>query len=251
MKAIVMAGGFAKRLWPLTREHAKPLISVGGRPVINYIVTELLKLKAAGEISEIIVSINAKFENDFKKWLDKYKFDIKLIVEPCCSEDEKLGAVGAINFIINKENIEEDLLVVNGDNLFDFHAFKFVDVIKFFREKGGPIVCGYDVLTKERAKFYGTIIYDQNNKVTDFIEKPEDPKTTLISTGCYLFKKDTLGILKKYIADGNPKDKPGEFLQWLHKRYDLFVFPFRGTWFDIGDHESLIRADEFARKELT
>jgi len=248
MKAIVLAGGFAKRLWPLTHEHAKPLIDVGERPVINYIIERLLKLKDNGLVDKIFVSTNKKFERDFNKWLERYNFDVKLVVEGTNHEGEKLGALGGINFLINKEGIDDDIIIVNGDNLFD-RDFDFASAIKFFRTKNRPVVCGFDVMTKERAMLFGTIIFDENKKIIDFIEKPEDPKTTLISMGLYLFKKGTIKILQQYLAEGNSPDKPGEFLQWLHKRHDVFVFPFNGRWFDIGDHATLEAAREYAKKK--
>lgn len=246
MKAIVLAGGFAKRLWPLTHEQAKPLIDVGGVPVINYIIQKLETLKNDGIIDEIFVSVNSKFEDDFKKWMEKYGFVINLIVENTMHEGEKLGAIGGIEFLINKTGLNEDVLIVNADNLFG-DSFRFSDAINFFIEKQCPVICGYDVKTKERARIFGVILSDENNKIIDFIEKPEDPKSTLISMGFYLFKKSTLELMKKYVAEGNPRDKPGEFIQWLYKRDDVFVFPYDGDWFDIGDHETLNRAREFVK----
>jgi glucose-1-phosphate thymidylyltransferase len=251
MKAIVMAGGFAKRLWPLTHEHAKPLIKIGGKPVINYTIIELQKLKQSGMINEIIVSTNAKFEQDFKKWSDANGFDVNIIVEPSSTEEEKLGAIGAMNFIINKANISDDVLILNGDNLFDFRHFKFSDVINFFKEKNKNVLCAFDVITKEKAKMYGNVSVDNDNKIIDFQEKPEHPKSSLISMGCYVFKKESLSLFDEYLKAGNKKDAQGFFVQWLYKKDDVFAYPFKGAWFDIGDHESLIRADEFARKELS
>ncbi|MEM7819526.1 MAG: nucleotidyltransferase family protein [Candidatus Aenigmatarchaeota archaeon] len=245
MKAIVLAGGFAKRLWPLTKEQAKPLIDIGGKPVINYLIEKLLKLK---EIDKIFISTNKKFEQDFIRWKEKYNFNIKLVVEESRCEEEKLGAIGSINFLINKENINDDIIIVNGDNLFD-EKFDFSDVINFFKEKNAPIVCGFDVKTKERARLFGTIIFDKNKKVIDFIEKPEKPKTTFISMGCYLFPKNYLNLFSIYLNEGNSKDAPGFFLQWLYKRYSLFVYPYNGDWFDIGDFNSLDAAREFIKKK--
>lgn len=247
MKAIVLAGGFAKRLWPLTHEQAKPLIDIGGKPVINYIIERLIKLKNERRIDEIFVSINSKFEQDFIKWKERYGFDVKIVVEKTTHEDEKLGAIGGINFLINREHLDDKVLIVNGDNLFD-DKFNFSDALNFFHQKLGPVVCGFDVKTKERAKLFGTIIFDVNDKIIDFVEKPEHPQTTLISMGLYIFKKETLELLKKYIADGNSKDKPGEFIQWLYKRCDVFVYPYIGNWFDIGDHDTLNAAREFKEK---
>ena len=118
MKAIVLAGGFAKRLWPMTKENAKPLIDVGGKPVINYIIEELLKLKKRKVIDEIFVSTNKKFEPDFQEWLEKYKFGIKLVIEETTHEGEKLGAIGGIQFLIEKEGIAQNFKLQTQDFFF-------------------------------------------------------------------------------------------------------------------------------------
>jgi len=248
MKAIVLAGGFAKRLWPMTKENAKPLIAVGGKPVINHIVEEMVKLKKRKIIDVIYVSTNKKFEQDFQEWMKKYKFDVTLIIEETTHEGEKLGAVGGINFLIKKERLDDDVMVIGGDNLFD-KKFKFSKVIKFFREKGGPVLCGFDVETDMKAKLFGTIIFDEGGKINNFEEKPETPKTTFVSIACYLYTKKTLGLLKKYIADGNPTDMPGQFHQWLIKKQDTFVFPTGGEWFDIGNFCTLKAARVYATEK--
>lgn len=248
MKAIVLAGGFAKRLWPMTKENAKPLIHVGGKPVINHIIEELLKLKRRKVIDEIFVSTNKKFEPDFQEWLEKYKFGVNLIVEETRHEGEKLGAIGGIQFLIDKEGLDDDVIVIGGDNVFD-DKFKFSKAIKFFREKGGPVLCGFDVQSQTRAKLYGIFVFDENNKITDFEEKPEEPKSTIASMACYIYTKETVKLIRKYLDEGNSPDMPGQFHQWLIKKQDTFMFPTGGVWFDIGDFGSLKAARDYKRKK--
>lgn len=119
MKAIILAGGYAKRLWPLTKNKPKQLLSVGGRPMIEYIME---KLETQKEIDKIIISTNEKFEDNFKQWLSGYKStkDISLVIEPTLLEENKLGSVGALGYLIKKENFNEELMIIGGDNLFEF-----------------------------------------------------------------------------------------------------------------------------------
>ena len=149
MKAIILAGGFAKRLWPMTKENAKPLIDVGGEPVINHVVREMQKLKKKGVIDQIFVSTNKKFEQDFIKWLENYGFDIKLVIEESMHEKEKLGAIGGINFVLAKEKIDDDCIIIAGDNLF---GFDLDDFFAFYEEKKSPIVAFFYVKDIEKEK---------------------------------------------------------------------------------------------------
>ncbi|MCG2822008.1 MAG: NTP transferase domain-containing protein, partial [Candidatus Atribacteria bacterium] len=119
MKAIILAGGYAKRLWPLTKNKPKQLLLVGGRPMIEYIME---KLETQEEIDQIIISTNEKFEDNFKQWLPGHKSskNIELVIEPTLSEKDKLGSVGALGYLIKKKNIGEELMIIGGDNLFEF-----------------------------------------------------------------------------------------------------------------------------------
>ena len=241
MKCIILAGGFAKRLWPLTLNKSKPLLEVSGKPIINYIME---KIDTIDVIDEIFVSTNAKFEPAFNEWFEKYKFKkpIKLVIEPTKSEEEKLGAIAGINFVLENEKIDEECLIIAGDNLF---SFEISDIIDFYREKNAPVIAFFDVNNKEKAKLYGIAKIDQNNKIIDFIEKPEDPPSTLASTVCYIFPQAVLSLFSKYLKVSKKRDAPGFFLQWLHKKHDVYAFVFSGYWFDIGSFESLEEARKF------
>jgi len=243
MKAIVLVGGFAKRLWPLTLNKAKPLLEVGGKPIINYIIE---KLEEVDEIDKIFVSTNARFEPGFKQWLKRYKFKkIKIVVEETKSEEEKLGAIGGINFVLEKEKIDDDCIIIAGDNLF---GFGLDDFIEFYKEKKSPVVAFFDIKDLEKAKIYGIAKVDENNKIIEFIEKPENPPTTLASAVVYLFPKKFLKLFPEYLKEDNPKDAPGFFLQWLTKKEKIFAYIFSNYWFDIGSFESLEEARDFMGK---
>jgi len=239
MKAIILAGGYAKRLWPLTKNKPKQLLSVGGRPMIEYIIE---KLEAQKEIDKIIISTNEKFEENFKEWLSEYKStkDISLVIEPTLSEKNKLGSVGALGYLIREKNIDEELMIIGGDNLFEF-ALR--DLINYYREKKGNVVALYDLKSIQRAKNYGVAKVDENMKIIDFIEKPKTPPSTLVSTACYMLSPEGVRSILTYLEKGENPDAIGFFIKWLIKRERVFGFVFSGKWFDIGSLESLKEAD--------
>jgi glucose-1-phosphate thymidylyltransferase len=239
MKAVVLAGGFATRLYPVTEFTPKPLLPVVGKPIINYIIE---KLELIDEVDEIYVSTNQRFEKHFQNWLSRFdpKNKIKLVVEATSDEREKMGAVGSLKYLIEKENIRTDLMVVAGDNLFDFDLNDFFD---YYKEKKAPVVAFYDLKSTEDARRFGVASVDINQKVIDFEEKPENPKSTLASTCCYIFPENSLELLKKYINDKNNPDHPGSFIKWLSEKDSVFGFTFDGRWFDIGHMDAYKQAN--------
>jgi len=227
MKAIILAGGYAKRLWPLTKNKPKQLLSVGGRPMIEYIME---KLEAQKDIDKIIISTNEKFGKNFKQWLSGYKSskDIELVIEPTLLEENKLGSV------------DEELMIIGGDNLFEFDLR---DLINYYREKKGNVVALYDLKSIQKARSYGVAKVDEEMKIIDFVEKPENPPSTLVSTACYVLSQEGVKSILTYLDKGENPDAIGFFIKWLIKRERVFGFVFSGRWFDIGSLESLKEAD--------
>jgi len=244
MKAVILAGGYAKRMWPLTKNTPKALLPIKGRPIIEYIIE---KINAIEDIDKIFLSTNQKFENAFFNWKERYKSlkPIELVVEPSVSEYEKLGSVGALEFVINKKDIDDDLLIIAGDNLFEFDLLKFVD---FYREKNSIILGVYDIKKFEDGKRFGVIELDRKEKITGFEEKPEKPKSTLISTAIYIIPKELLSLIKEYRESGKHLDKFGHFIEWLLKKREIFGFVFEEKWFDIGSFEAYKKAEEWNSK---
>jgi len=239
MKTIILAGGYAKRLWPLTKNTPKQLLSIGGRLMIEYIME---KIENQEEIDKIMISTNKKFKDNFKKWLSGYKSskDIELIIEPTLSEENKLGSVGALGYLIEKKNISEELMIIGGDNLFEFDL---KDLIDYYREKDGDIVALYDLKSIQKARNYGVAIVDENNQIIDFVEKPKNPPSTLVSTACYILSPEGVRSVLTYLDKGENPDAVGFFVKWLINRERVFGFVFSGRWFDVGSLESLKEAD--------
>ncbi|MFA1610397.1 sugar phosphate nucleotidyltransferase [Halobellus rubicundus] len=236
MKAVVLAGGYATRMWPITKDRPKMLLPIGDGTVIDIIFEEL---EADDRIDEVFVSTNEAFAGDFEAFLADSPYDKPTVsVEETVEEDEKFGVVGALEQLIDREGVDDDLVVIAGDNLLSFQVSEFVD---FFESKGTPCLAAYDVGSKERAKSYGLVQLD-GDRVVDFQEKPDDPQSTLVSIACYAFPAETLPDFETYLANGNNPDEPGWFMKWLQDRGVVNAFTFDGAWFDIGTPESYLEA---------
>ncbi|MFB6234055.1 MAG: sugar phosphate nucleotidyltransferase [Halopenitus sp.] len=236
MDAVVLAGGYATRLWPITRHRPKMFLPVGEQTVIDDVFADL---EADSRIEDVYVSTNERFVDDFREYLADASFTKpELSVEETTDEDEKFGVIGALAQLVERENVKDDLLVIAGDNLISFDVADFVD---FFDEEGQPALAAYDVESRESAKSYGLVELD-DEEVVDFQEKPADPRSTLVSIACYAFPAENLTNLREYLDAGKNPDEPGWFIQWLQNRETVRAYTFDGAWFDIGTAESYLDA---------
>ncbi len=236
MKAIIPAAGYATRMYPLTLNQPKTLLLLGSKPILEHIIGQILVIPG---VDEIIVVSNSKFYKNFLDWRKKFhcSVPIKIIDDKTSSSENRLGAIGDISLAIESEKINEDIVIVNSDNIFTFNLFK---AYKFFKKKDSNAICLFDVKNFDEAKKMGVAEFDKDGKVIDFVEKPLAPKTTLVSIGIYFYTKKTVPFLRIYLDEGNSPDRTGDFLEWLYKKADIFVFPFSGGndhWFDIGEIE--------------
>jgi glucose-1-phosphate thymidylyltransferase len=240
MHAVVLAGGYATRLWPVTRNRPKMLLPVGERTVIDRILGEL---ESDDRIDDVYVSTNERFADDFERHIADSEFEKpQLSVEETIDEDEKLGVIGALAQLVDREGIDSsDLLVVAGDNLISFDLATFVD---FFERKGTATLAAYDVGSRKRASSYGLVDLD-GDEVVDFQEKPDDPPSTLVSIACYAFPAGDVRF-EEYLDGGNNPDEPGWFIQWLQDHRPIHAFTFEEAWFDIGTPESYLDAVSWA-----
>lgn len=251
MKAIILAGGYGVRLLPLTKHIPKPLLPVAGKPVIDYIIEQLNQIK---EIDSIIVSTNNYYENNFKYWLrgmPEFNKEIKIVSDCSTTEKGKMGAIATIQYVIQTENLNnEELLVVAGDNIFEFSLDEF---IQHFRRYNAPVIalCNLTNLDSNELKHYGLGIIDEHQKVIGFQEKPQEPKSSFVATGCYIYPGDIQIYLKKYLEDKNNPDAPGYFIEWLHKRVDIYAFISSKTWYDIGSLESYDQVNEYFKNKIS
>lgn len=243
MKAIILAAGYATRLYPLTLDTAKPLLEVGGKKLIDYLIDDLSKSTL---IDEIFVVINQKFCDKFEKWLKEIRSKnlkkIFLVNDGSLDESTKLGAVGDINFVLEKHKLNDDVLVVAGDNLFSESFLHFVD---FCKEKQEPILGTYDVKDLELVKKLSVISVDDKGVIKSFEEKPKNPTSTLTGIAMYFYPKKVLSLISKYVKDGNNTDQPGRLVEWMYKKIPVYTWKVPGVWFDVGTHEALKKAEEF------
>ncbi len=229
MKVVIMAGGYATRLWPITKTKAKPLLPVGKRKIID-IIYEKVK-----DFGDVIISTNRRFGDDFLRW-GKGK-DVEVVVEESTREEEKLGAVKALSQVLS--GISDDVLVVAGDNLFSFDISEFVS---YYESKLKPCTCLYDVGDYELAKRYGVAELSED-RIVKFLEKPDNPPSTLVGIGIYAFPPYVADLLKEYVSASREADNIGNFMAWLCERDELYGFSFsEGMWYDIGSPDSYIEA---------
>ena len=244
MKCIILCAGYATRLYPLTKDKPKPLLEVGGKPIIEHLVR---KIEDVNDVNEIFIVTNNKFYGHFKEWLNSFNFDkkIKVLNDGTKSNEDRLGSLGDVNFVIEQENINDSLMIVAGDNLFEFSLKEFVDSHK---EHNKSAVALYDVQDKELAKQYGVVGVDEKNKMIEFEEKPSEPKSTLASTGIYIYPQHVLPMLQDFVKKYENTDKAGNFLEWLHKKEDVYCYITNEKWFDIGNLKQLEKARKHFKK---
>lgn len=239
MEAVILAAGYGTRLKHLTEDTPKPLLKIAGKPIIERIIEHLAELK---EIERIHIVTNDKFEKHFLSWLGNFdaKLPVDILNDGTTSNENRLGALGDINYAIKQKSIVNDIIVIAGDNLFDM---SLKEVVSIFRKRNHNTIVLHDVKDLELARHYGVVETD-NNIVVNFEEKPLSPKSTLISTGIYLFPKKTINLIEKYIAQGNNPDKTGSFIEWLHKRENVYAYVTEKRWYDIGSLEQLEKANK-------
>jgi glucose-1-phosphate thymidylyltransferase len=248
MNALILAAGYATRLYPLTLNKAKPLLEVAGKPIIEWVVDNLAPVP---DLETIYVVTNDKFAADFQAWADRYQnrqphCKFKIVNDSSRSDADKLGAIGDVNLVLTREDDvrKSDLIVVAGDNLFSEPLTDFADTAK----KTEATVAVYDVGSLEEIKKYGNVAVDANGFITHFEEKPAKPKNTLAAIALYYYSREVLPLFTTYLAAGNNPDQPGRFVQWLYTRKPVKTFQITGEWLDIGSKETLEEASKIFAK---
>jgi glucose-1-phosphate thymidylyltransferase len=235
MKSIILAAGYATRLYPLTQNFPKALLDIGGKAIIDYICDEL---DTIDEIDEILVVSNHKFIDHFLSW-EKERTGvkrIKVIDDGSTSEENRLGAIGDIIYVLDSEKVQEDVLIIAGDNFF---TYKLKDFYNFYKKVQSDCIAVREIDSIEDLRRMGVVQLDQDGRVIDFVEKPENPASNIAVYASYIYSKDTLPLFSTYMQEGNKPDAPGYFPAWLYKRKSIYAYSFEGECYDIGTHESL------------
>jgi len=247
MKVIILAAGYATRLYPLTLTQPKPLLPVAGKPMIEHVLDNLAPI---GGIDRVYVVTNAKFAGHFQQWADRYRaaksrLEFTVVNDGSTDDHNKLGAIGDIHYVLTTQNVNDDLIVVAGDNLFSERLDAFGE---FCREKSAPVLALYDVGDLEQIKKYNSISLDGDGRIKFFEEKPKNPTSTLTGIALYFYPKHTLPLIRQYIADGNNPDQPGRLVQWFYPRTAVYTWRVPGVWYDIGSKETLEEANRIFAK---
>lgn len=242
MKALILAAGYAVRLYPLTENQAKPLLQVGGKAIIDHTIE---KIEEVQEIKDVFIVTNDLFHPLFLHWKNGYQGikNITIINDGSKNNGERRGAIGDLHLVLQQQHINEDLLVIAGDNLFQFSLKKFVN---FFNQENSTVVAFHDLKEVDKIKGkYGVGILN-SHRLLEFEEKPMNPSSTLASTACYLFAAKDLAQVSEIVRQGKA-DAPGHLIRWLLEKSTVRGFVFAEPWFDIGSFESLKEAEEVYR----
>ncbi|MBP3447927.1 MAG: nucleotidyltransferase family protein [Clostridia bacterium] len=234
MKAIVLSAGYATRLYPLTKDTPKGLLPIGNKSILDFITDQI---ETVPEIDEIFIISNHKFFPNFSEWAKVRKTHLKITVldDGTTDDSNKLGAIGDIWFTIQNGNIDEDVLIVAGDNFF---TFPLNDYLEFYRKKQCDTILVSELDRLEDLRRMGNAILDAEDKVIGMEEKPQEPKSNCAVFASYIYKQETLPLIKQYLEEGNNPDAPGFFPSWLYQRKPIYAYKFVGECYDIGTHES-------------
>jgi glucose-1-phosphate thymidylyltransferase len=241
VKAIILAAGYATRLYPLTKTVAKPLLPVGGRPMLDHLLDRIHEVE---EVDAVHVVTNHKFADAFDDWAATR--NVVVHDDGTTSEDDRLGAIGDIAYVIDRDGLDDDhLLVIAGDNLFDY---SLADYVQWWSAKGeASAVVLYDVGDLELVSQYSNVEVDHDERLVSFVEKPEQPTSTLVATASYLYHRAHVPLIRRYLEEGNPPDHPGRLVAWLVSRAPVYGYTAGGDWLDIGDARQLLEADNRLR----
>jgi glucose-1-phosphate thymidylyltransferase len=216
------------------------LLPVGGRPMVDWILD---KIREAG-VRDVHLVTNGRFAAQFERWADGK--DVVVHDDGTMSNDDRLGAIGDIRFVQERADIDDDLLVIAGDNLFDY---SLADYVEFWKSReGASALAVHDVGDRDLARKYGIVAVEEDDRIVGFVEKPEDPPSTLAATATYLYAREHAHRVPSYLEEGNPPDQPGNYVAWLHTRAPVYAYRFDGGWYDIGDPEQLLAADNRMRE---
>jgi glucose-1-phosphate thymidylyltransferase len=242
MKLIILAAGYATRLYPLTLNQPKPLLPVAGKPMMEHVLDNVSSIE---DIDHAYVVTNAKFVSHFENWATSYRrpnlrFSFTIVNDGSTDDSNKLGAIGDLHLVLTKHEIDDDILVIGGDNLF---SNDLADYGEYCKQQNAPVTGVYDVGDLEQIKKYNAIAIDENDRIVFFEEKPKEPKSTLTGIALYYYPQSTLPLIHQYMAEGNNPDQPGRLVQWLYPRVPFYVWRVPGLWYDVGSIETLEEAN--------
>ena len=242
MKALILAAGYGTRLYSIVKDTPKALLKINGKALIGHILD---RISVVDDLDEVIVVTNDKFFSHFEAWREQLKglsYKMIIINDRTTNPDDRLGSIGDIKFVLDSYPFEDDLLVVGGDNLFNFNIKEY---IQFSQSKSESVTIGlFDIHDLEQAKKFGVVQVNNDRKICSFEEKPQQPKSTLIAMCFYYLPKVTLGLVSEYLRESGKADRAGDYIRWLTQNNNVYGFKFTGKWYDIGSVESYNEAQK-------
>lgn len=240
MICILLAAGYATRLYPLTENMPKALLTLGSKTILDRVIEKINELEC---VERIYIVTNHRFAAQFNDWLETAVTDkcIKVIDDNTTNNDNRLGAIGDINFVIEREKIDDELLVMASDNIFDF---SLKDMEKIFRTTGCDTIAAHYVEDISLLKQMGVVNLTEASKVTEFVEKPENPPTHWGALPFYFYNKESVRLIKQYLDEGNNPDAPGHLVPYMCTHGDVYAYTFETTAIDIGTPETYADAQK-------
>lgn len=238
MKCLILAAGYATRLYPLTENFPKPLLTVGEKTILDWLIDDI---DGAGLVDEYVVISNHKFAHHFEEWAQGKTQKITVVDDGTSSNETRLGAVKDIQYAIDKLQLDDDMLVIAGDNVLDFSLTKFVHYAK---AKGTSCIMRYYEGVKEKLTKCGVVLIDENDKILDMAEKPSEPKSHWCCPPFYYYTREDVKLVEKGIAGGCGTDAPGSYIAWLCTQTTVHAMEMPGKRYDIGNLESYKQVQE-------
>jgi glucose-1-phosphate thymidylyltransferase len=219
---MILAGGFGTRLYPLTINKPKALLEYKGKPLLSHLVSRI------PQNIDILITINMKFEANFRQWQRGMGRDTELCIEESLSHEQKIGAIGSLDFWIESKGIRDDLLVIAGDNYFEFDLSRFIAAY----DGNNTLVAVHDIGDRSQARQFGVVRLD-GHRIVEFEEKPARPKSSLVATAGYILPPRVFPLLHQYCSGGK-RDNLGSFISHLIATDEVYGYIFTEPWFDIG-----------------
>lgn len=238
MKCLILAAGYATRLYPLTENFPKPLLKVGEKTILDWLVDDM---DASGTVDEYVVISNHKYAQHFDAWSRGKSCRVTVLDDGTSSNETRLGAVRDIQFAIDALKLDDDMLVIAGDNVLDFSLMRFIDYAK---AKGTSCVMRYHEAREDRLRKCGVAEIDENDLILTLEEKPAQPKSHWCTPPFYFYTREDARRVKDGIAQGCGTDAPGSFIAWLCTQTRVHSMEMPGSRYDIGDLESYRQVQE-------
>ena len=232
MKCLILAAGYATRLYPLTENFPKPLLEVKGKTILDWLVDDI---DSSGLVDQYVVISNHKFVGHFEKWASAKKQNMAVLDDGTSTNETRLGAVQDIQFAIDSLKLDDDLLIIAGDNVLDFSLKTF---IQYALQKKTSCIMRYFEPKLERLKKSGVLVVENDGLVIGMQEKPQEPKSTWCCPPFYFIVKKDIPMVAKGIEEGCGTDAPGSFIAWLYKKVSVYAMKMPGKRYDIGTLEN-------------